>query len=325
MATEPVASHEQPSTELQIRHIDRIASRQDIQFVTDYSHLLLEPHNLTHFGWPLFNRAEFAHLSREEIYDEKGIPRWDIVDKVAEDVSGIINGSEDFFSVMTKTDPNGKQKLVGAGFVSAPSQSENEAWLYKNVVASSDQEGGYGTRLVAARIDEAFRRYPGLKNLYLGVTYDQHIPDRSKVALQHALENMDIFHALRNGGTIDADDLETRLRVIEGIFALHHHPISPSHLRGVLQAHVGRLPIEGLTPESLRVRRDILAGAASQMGLHLTPSEFVYLKLGAFHTQLLSEQGHIHGFSDLPTGRLVMKREVWDVMKPQFEEQGLIM
>lgn len=299
-----------------LRHIRRVATPAEEAALLQYARLLLAPDEVGHYSWPLFDCAAFRSVTREELYEPSGQPRESFVHIVAEAVLRQLE-SGDLLTVLWDDagDAPGQGRLLGAGLSGRPGEAENDLWLSKAVVARNQQGRGYGTLLAKGRLDEVFTRFPALANVYVGVTYTVRLTDAAKMALARAIGHLDILQALRRGKSVAGEDLAARVDALRAEIALHGHPLQvPPGALEELVAHLlppGAAPLRGLSGRALHIRRMVLTEALHLLGLPMTATERVYLKLGAYHTQLLSEQCHTIDGRDWPTARLVIKRELW--------------
>jgi len=304
-----------------LRHIRRVTTPAEEAALLQYARLLLAPDEVGHYSWPLFDCAAFRSVTREELYEASGQPRETFVHIVAEAVVRQLEAG-DLLTVLwdDAADIPGQGRLLGAGLSGRPGEAENDLWLSKAVVARNQQGRGYGTMLAKARLDEVFTRFPALANVYVGVTYAVRLTDAAKMALARAIGHLDILQALRRGKAVAGEDLAARVDALRAEIALHGHPLQvPLGALEDLAAHLlppGAAPLRSLSGRALHIRRMVLTESLHLLGLPMTATERVYLKLGAYHTQLLSEQCHTIDGRDWPTARLVVKRELWGQAMP---------
>ena len=301
-----------------LRHIRRVVTSAEEAALLQYARLLLAPDEVGHYSWPLFDCVAFRGVAREELYETSGEPRETFVHIVAEAVVRQLEAG-DLLTILwddAAADAPGQGRLLGAGLSGRPGEAENDLWLSKAVVARGQQGMGYGTLLAKARLDEVFIRFPALANVYVGVTYAVRLTDAAKMGLARSIGHLDILQALRQGKAVAGEDLAARVDALQAEIALHGHPLQvPPGALEELAAHLlppGAEPLRGLSGRALHIRRMVLTESLHLLGLPMTATERVYLKLGAYHTQLLSEQCHTIDGRDWPTARLVVKRALWE-------------
>lgn len=314
-----------PFADLHMRKIEH--ARRDDPDIIAYVKMLSHIEDLDHFRWPLLLDRRLLGWTANQMYKQDREPRMPYINKLVERLTQVV--SDKRYLLLGYGTPPGKTnpEVVGGGLTDWYSESENQAWLNNFVVHPEYRRTNLGTRLTSTRVHEFFDTHPTQTNLYVGFNIlEEGVSRQQAEALDVVYKLSDIHLQLENEGVVNRQDFFDRMVRAQDYLKSNRVklPYNADQAQELFDYATRKFPITGdLNPTNMRVRRELIRGMLRAYGHETTVNEGVWLKFGAYLTQMLPEEVRAMSVVDsqngpqleekwFPIRRLLLRREVWE-------------